>query len=411
MTKESILCAGLLAASLFGQQPAETGELPRDWRLPFRAPAQNVQPPEQLWAHLQPMWRLSRQASPDLRSFDALGIEVLADPAWQRHRDALTGKPIDDGYLSAIIRASRHAPDRAIAFYGAFLVGDPAQVFRLIEHIPGEPERAIREEAYQRAVAYLRVHLPAKVPGDLDEWRKTQVGPGGEAPPKPGAFAYSLDPMPFVALLDVADWRDQEQALWFLQRLAELRPELGGLALQIGQQRLRELVATGNPRATKAARDFVALLDPQAEGRELPDADADAGAWQEWFDAVVHDLFPPLRRISDGLYDLYPSADLDEVVEVGRRALQAGKLVTPNTTGATTSKAPYRGLRIDGLPAPLDELGLEVGVVVTAVNGAPVATAEDLLALLERHLPHQRQLFVEYVSTKGEPRAIRYRLR
>lgn len=410
--RTAIVCLSLLAAPAAAQQePTQDPALADDWRMPFRAPQSNLVPPENLWPHLKPMWDISRKSAPELKHFDERGVEVVEDPSWQRHHDALTQIAMDAGYLSAVIRESRHDVDRAIAFYGAFYVPDPATVINLIGHIPGEPVRAIREDAYVRAIEYLRVHLPARVPGDLEEWQKVRVGPGGQKPPRPGDFAFALDPSPFVALLSVDDPRDQEQALWFLSRLAELRPKLGTLSLDLAKARLRELVNDGNEKVRAAARAFVAILDPLVEGRDTPEDDAAPEAWTAWYDAVLHDVFPPIRRISEGLYDLYPSEDLDELVRVGRRALRDGSLVTGNANGTTNSGAPFRGARIETLPEPLDRLGLEIGFVVTAINGVPTPTADAILRTLERSLPHQRRIFVEYVDPRGENRAIQYRRR
>ena len=41
---------------------------------------------------------------------------------------------------------------------------------------PGEPVRALREDAYRRAVAFLRVHLNKTNEGDLEAWQKIRGG-------------------------------------------------------------------------------------------------------------------------------------------------------------------------------------------------------------------------------------------
>lgn len=388
--------------------PAGTAE-GVDWRMPFRSPASNVAPPD-CWVDLRPMYEIARDAAPEQRSFDANGTEVIDDPVWRQHHDAFVVSRIDAGYLSVILRDSRHISDRAIAFYGSFYVPDPSVVLQLVQHIPGEPARGLREDAYRRAAEYVRVHLPTRVDGDLDAWSKTRPAPGGGRPPRPGTYVHPFDPTAFVALLGVDDWRDYEQALWFLSRCTESRKEVGLAALDMGHALLRNVIATGRPSTRQAAQEFVALLDPVAD-RKSPTTEAPSDDWLAWYAAAVHDIFPPLRRISEGLFELYPSADLDDLVRVGTAALKNGSLGTDGVSGTNAQGGPFRGFRLETLPAPLDQLGLEHGFTITSINGVPSATAAAMLKLFEKSAARTKRFVVEFVDRQGAARAIEYRRR
>jgi hypothetical protein len=398
------LALALALSPLATAQEADPGAV--DWRMPFRSPQANLVPPEDMWAHLRPMYEIARKAAPDNLQIED-GVEVVLDPSWIEHRKALDAMRQDAGYVSLVLRDSQHVADRAIAFYGAFYHPDPQSVLQLIEHIPGEPSRALREDAYRRAVDFIRSNLGDKVEGDLEAWEKLDLGPAGQKPPRPGDYLFGFDPTAFVALWSVEDERDHEQGLWFLARCAEARQGIGVAAWMLGRDRLRELAASGSPKVRVAIADFVRAVSGMTCGLE---ADADADAWLAWL-AEAHDqVFPPLLRVSAGLYDLFPHADRDELAKVGRAHLAAGTLGTDNVLGSTKAGLPYRGFRIEKLPSPLDRLGLEPGCVLLSVNGTPTPTSARLTQILERGLPAPAQFVVEFIDVAGRNKAIRYRV-
>ena len=148
-----LLATALALSPLAAAQEADPNAV--DWRMPFRSPQANLVPPEDMWAHLRPMYEIARQAAPDNVQIED-GIEVVLDPSWLEHRKAFEAVRQDAGYVSLVLRDSKHVADRAIAFYGAFYLSDPQQVMQLIEHIPGEPSRGLREDAYRRAAGYIQ---------------------------------------------------------------------------------------------------------------------------------------------------------------------------------------------------------------------------------------------------------------
>ena len=82
--------------------------------------------------------------------------------------------------------------------------------------------------------------------------------------------------------------------------------------------------------------------------------------------------------------------------------------------GKTKDGHPYRGLRIERVPADLEILALPEGAVITAVNGVPLSTTDSLQKLFAKLFPTDRdittrRLMVEYVF-EGANHAIEYRV-
>lgn len=394
-TTSCLLLATLVTAPL-ASQAAEPEQA--DWRLPFRNPSQKLDPPENMYRELQVMLARSRASGVE-PYFNKDGIEVCDDNTWREaHRRLLALERQDAGYLSQVIRLSGSVEDREIALYGMYYNRDLSLVMQLINHIPGEPVRRLREDGYLRAARFLSAQLPKKNAGSLEEWKKIRVGPGGTMPPKPGEFTFEFDEFPFFMLLNTDSPIDQRQALWFLGEVVKARPSTWKDYLAAASPVLYPLALHDDAGVRQSTRDFIALLDPDGEKRKAPGDDAPDSEINAWLDAIMYDIFPPIRHISPGLVDLYPSDDLKAIMATGTRLLQDGSLGDP-TSGKTKGKTPtyYRGLRIARMPEPLDMLGLKVDWVVTAINGRPVASCAEILNVLKAE-KWRRSFMVEYIA-------------
>lgn len=405
----------VVPTALHAQQAGDQAPV-RDWRLPFRAPQANLVPPEEMFRHLQVMLDIAQRAPAGEKHLGEDGEEVVDDPAWQAARDRLAEVRFDPGYLSLVLRDSRHAAHRLLAFYAAQYCPQPQYAMQLIEHIPGEPERGLRQAAMQWAVPYVEEWLPKLNEGDIAEWNRLAVGPAGEKPPRPGDPTVSLDPGPFLALAALDEPIDQRQALWFLARCTAARPSFGMDVLDRGRQLLKILAAVEDPEVRLAVVDLLTELDPDrdraAEHSAVGDGDPvpDPAALLAWLEAVDYQLFPPLRRISAGLYELYPRADRDQLVAVAMAGIQDGSLLTM-AGGKTADGDAYYGLRIQALPEPLDRLGLGIGDTLTSINGLPLTSAQTLSRRIELSARPGSSFLLEYVDRGGVPRAIDYRVR
>ena len=104
------------------------------------------------------------------------------------------------------------------------------------------------------------------------------------------------------------------EALWFLARAAEFRPEFGAQALDMARDRLPKLIAMEDEAVRLAVADFLGAVDPDPE--RIPPENLAGQELTDWLEQVLYALFPPIRRISEGLFELWPGEDRDLLAEV-----------------------------------------------------------------------------------------------
>jgi hypothetical protein len=377
---------------------------------PFRTPKTNLQPPLAFYDEVREMDRLQRDPTTCRNAVDAEGRPTCDNPKWQEHRQqALSKGQRLGGYLATVLQDSGSAADRRLAFYGSYFVDSIQDTIAIMSMIPGEPEAATRDENYGRAIDFLRVHLTksrdgeaaARDPSPADYARDAVVG--NKVYERPDAPLYSLDLNPFCALAEIGEPRDQAQALWFINEVVGIRKEFGQHALSLMKDFLLPLLAHRHEELGKQARAFLQAVD--SKGRKAPEGagERELGAW---LDAVVYDVFPPIRQVSAGLVELHASDDLRRIGEVGRDALARDALGSTRT--GRVGQMPYRGFRVMRLPAPLELLRIPVDAVITHVNGVPVATSAELLDAVTLFAKDRRKLIVEFVH-EGGTKAIEYR--
>ncbi len=380
----------------------------QDWRIPFRNPQKNLAPPEDLFRELRIMQSIAPGPDSSGVSYDQEGRLICDDSEWQRAYDRLLQLRYDPGYISMVLRESGSVLDRETAMYGAFYGPEIEHSFNLIRHIPGEPVRRIRELGYRLALGFLEVHLASTITGDVEEWVATKVGPAGNKGPRPGTFAYELDMVPFIALLEIGDDLDRAQVFWFMSECIRLRSDLGPAYFGYSQLPLRNSLSSKNADLKKNALGLIALVDPVQ--RETPASELDDAALQDWFDDVIYRVFPPIRPIHAALTELYASEDLDQLVAKGRELLTNGSLGDPEN-GQLKSGSYYRGLRLLHLPDPLPKLGFAANQVITAIDGEPIGSCEDLLRVLSKLMELKKTSLMVFYVDRGEERAREFRLR
>lgn len=418
------LLPGLFALSVgaaaAAQDPKPIAYPQRDILSPFRAPAEVYAAPDKLFSLLRRM----RALADDLgirREFDAEGREVLDHDGWRLLRQEVDRIGIDASYLAAILRMSKNADDRATALYATFFCKQPDYVLNLISHIPGEPERKAREQAFPRAVAYLKAHLRKRF-GDLSaEDKKTavqalpQIGsPAAKAAgitrlPRDEDHLHDLRLVPFFQLLDLDDPLDQAQGLWFLTEVFLIRGDLALLWLEPALPRVRQLLVADDARVREQAIGLLHTIGP-ADLR-VPAATEEPAALQAWAELAVRALFPPIRNLNDTIVQLHPSPERDALVAAGVQALE-GDSLGEATFGKTKDGMAYRGFRVARVPDGLKALAIPAGAVITAINGSPIEGSASLLRTIKEQLAllkHPRNLLVEYVLD-GSSRAVEYRI-
>ncbi len=383
-----------------------------EYLRPIRSPNKNLQPPLELYDELRQM-RAIASGSGARVSVDQDGREVCDSAEWQQARARAQIKATRmGGYLAVVGQDSGDAADRALAYYGAYWIETIQDTISIMALIAGEPVPQIREEAMQRALAFLRVQIGKNRGGGS--------GPRGASPVEfgegraigqrvyddPDAPAYDLDINPWCALVACEQARDQAQGLWFLRELVLLRKQYGAESIALIQGLLPALVVHKEPEVRKQAHAYLAAIDPRK--RPVPAEGMPNEAVLAWLDAVIYDLFPPIRRVSAGLYDLYPSADLAQIVATGKDLLARDAI--GSTASGTVGGVFYRGFKVLRQPTPLDLLGLPKDAVITSINGAPVTDSKSLLATLTTILGNKRSLMVEFVANERQ-KAIEYRLK
>jgi hypothetical protein len=188
-----------------------------------------------------------------------------------------------------------------------------------------------------------------------------------------------------------------------------VRPDLAKGWLEPALPRVVEIFRGKDARARTEARGLMAALAPATI--QQPAADAPDAAWETWLTAVTKAVYPPIRRLSEALYALYPS---EERTALGARVAEAlaGDTLGDQASGKTEDGKAYWGFRLARLPKELEGMGVPAGAVVTALNGRPMRTAKDLLTTGTNLLGAgrgQRSLVVEFVH-EGKQKAVEYRV-
>src|SRR5262249_31703828 len=242
-----------IAAAAAQNVKAPAGYPERDILTPFRKVDQIVAPPDKVMAQLRLMPSIA-DAATVVKDFDKSGREIVDDDGWRAARAELATLRIDAGHLAQVIRGSRKADDRDLAFYGMFYCTGVDDVLNLISHIPGEPVAQTRAKAYPRAVAFVRANIAQKW-GDLSN-EDRQVGMRNlPAPGSPAARAMGIKRAPrdedtlhqvilrpFFQMLDQDGALDQAQALWFLKECFMVRRDLAAQWTEPAVPRIAQLL-------------------------------------------------------------------------------------------------------------------------------------------------------------------------
>ena len=419
-TTLSLLAAlAALVGPCRSQEPQHVAYPERDALSPFRRPADVYAPPDELFRLLRAMQAIAERPGAATR-FDADGREVVDDDGWRALRADVTRLGVDGAYLAQVLRLHKNVADRGTALYGMFWSDNVEHVLDLIAHIPGEPDRALRERALPRAIEYLRVHLRRRFRDLGDEHKQALL----DAMPQPGSpvakargitrlpvdddHLHDLRVVPFLQLLDQPAALDQAQALWFLAQVFELRPDLALRWLEPALPRVRQLLAADDENVRDQAIALFAAIGP----RDLPAAPLDDPRdLQAWADAAAKAMFPPIRNLNDALVQIHPSPERDALVAAATAALETSAIGDPFSRRLGDG-AYYRGLRLATVPEPLRPPAIPPGAVITTVNGVAVEDAQSLLRTVRQQLAlrgHPRTLLVEYVRDEAR-HAIEYRL-
>ena len=420
VASHTLLCAALsvaAAAPAAAQEPTQCGYPERDILSPFRSPKDVAAPPDELFRNLRVMQNVARR-SPELTSIDGKGRQVVDNDAWRQAYDRAQAIGIDAGMLAKMMRLHRNVDQRGVAFFAGFYCDNIGYVMELISHIPGEPARSIREQAFPKAVSFLRAHLGRRFGELTDEERAVVVAnmpkPGSPAAkargiqraPRDDDHLHGLRLTPFFQLLDVEDPIDRAQALWFLKEVFRIRMDLASAWLEPALPRVKELLLSDSPDVRAEATTMFQLIGPA----DLPPPPEAAPALRAWADRASKHLFPPIRNLNDTIVQLFPSAERDALVEAAVAALENDSIGDP-FRGRGDDGAWYTGYRIARVPDAPTPLAIPAEAVITSINGVTVDSGAAVLTIAKKFAQRARptRVLVEYVR-KGKRHAVEYRI-
>ncbi|MCK5945045.1 MAG: hypothetical protein KAI24_23860 [Planctomycetes bacterium] len=418
---KTLFRAAAAAASLLpfarAQQPIDCGYPERDILSPFRTPTDVYAPPDELFRNLRIMKNLAAKF-PDRCSFDSRGREIVDHDVWRQAYEKVQSIGLDAGVLAQMMRLHRDNGQRDTAFFAGFYCANIGYVMELISHIPGEPIRATREQAFRRAIEFLRANLGRKF-GELSDDERAVVmanmpeigspvakSRGITRAPRDGDHLHSLRMAPFFQLLDAEESIDHAQALWFLKEVFKIRLDMANAWLEPALPRIRQLLGSDDPQVRKEAIELFQVVGP----KDLPPPPEDADALVAWAETAGKHLFPPIRNLNDAIVQLFPSAERDAIAAAAIAALENSSIGDP-FRGQTDDGQWYAGYRIARVPDALKPLAIPAEAVITAVNGVTILDAESLVATARKQLkrPRPTRVFVEYVH-RGKAHAIEYRV-
>jgi len=429
VTTHPLIALALLCVTQAQVTPAQDPQDPivaypeRDILSPFRSPSDLYAPPDELFQQLSIMQNIANRAGAK-KSFDASGREVVDDPTWRQARAKVNEIGIDAGVLAGMMRLHRNAMQRETAFYGAFYCANNGYVMEFISHIPGEPTQRTREAAFPRAIQFLRANLSRRFGQLTDDEKALALGalpeigsPVAKAQgltrlPGDEDHLHSLRMAPFFQLLDVADTLDQAQALWFIKETITIRPDFANLWLEPSLPRLQQLLLSNAKDVRQQAIEIFQLIgtDKTPAPPSDPASPSSNEALVAWAKEAAKHLFPPIRNINDAIVQLFPSEERDAIVKAGIQALENSAIGDPYRAQRKDGSW-YQGFRVGRVPEELVRLAIPMDSVITTVNGAPIGSAEELLAIVTKQANGKkpRRVMVEYVL-KGQSHAIEFRI-
>lgn len=343
---------------------------------PFRKPGEKlvgaqVSQLNDLLRSLRKMMAIANKADPKQVSFDSTGREVVQDDAWKAAYETVKQDGLKmAGWLGLILQKDVDAVRRGLAAYGMYYLNNPQEIFHLISYLPGEPRADIREAGMQRALEFLSVHLPESKP------QNSKSPDNGIVVPR-----FLFNPLPFIQLLDQPNNVDIGQGIWFLSELLKIRPDLGRAYFDEIYEILPKLLRSKSKTVRLRTLDFLAAVDRKSNRRQKVGDSIEAQL--EWVKTLDYELFPPIRRISSGVVDLYPSEDLDRLIAAGKKLLASG--LQQGTAKGTGEFVRY-GIRLDSVPAPLDQIGIPTGALIVAINAAPTRNVKELRLRIDEAL-------------------------
>ncbi len=385
----------LLALLLPGPVRAQGGipkrnAKPRDpFKAPFRffVPRWSIELKGEIRAVLEEAKVLERiWSSAKDRAFDEEGRPTCKTGGFEKRVAAFRARlGTMAGHLGLVLRDHVRTDWRRAAHFASFFVPRVQDSLDLFSYLPYEPDFGARRTAIPRILPFLRA----------------QAGRRGEN----GKLRYSFDYQPYVDLCRVRWTPDRRLAFRVLGTLAKADRDSVAEAARFLKPWIEKALVSGDKSPRREVVLFLNALDPDAR---IPSSPEEAVAA---YRGLIRRLFPDIL-LKDGLCEIRPGRDRDRLVEVGREWIRSGKVGFRDQVSVEGSPLGVAyGLRLRKIPEPVDRLGLKEGDLLTALDGQPILSPEDLLTALEARLrAGARSLVLEWIDAKGKRRARRFLL-
>jgi hypothetical protein len=358
---------------------------------PFRKPNKRVLDEKSskladLVHDLQIMRDIASKAETKALSVDKTGREICDGDGWDAAYERVRANSLkQEGWLGKVLLEDQNGLRRRAAAYGMFYFNNPQDVIHMISYLPGEPIHEIRTDGYHRALDFLKVHLPQSVPQN----KASKFASSGIVVPR-----YNFNPLPFMQLLEQKSDLDRAEGLWVLSEVLRIRPDLGRAYFAEISHVLPKLLTSKSKMVRTRAVDFMAAIDTKRGRPAL--ADAKDEERMKWFEQLDYELFPPIRHISTGRVELYPSKDRDDLVKACKQVMATDDAL-PKGTAKIKPTMRY-GLRVNHLPKPLGLLGIPAGALIVAVNGGPTRTKAELMEWINDSLARRKKMLARYAT-------------
>ncbi len=392
-----VICAAAVGAQT--KTPAGAGQAPA--KPKFRRNAKPTDPFGKPFQFFVPQWSVELQGeirevldraavleriwrNAEDRGFDDEGRPTCRAPRWDELLAQMKPKlKLLAGHLGLVLRDHVRADRRRAAHFASLFVPRIQDVLDLVSYLPYEPDFSVRRDGLARVPPFVEHHAGARKPD--------------------GRYAYRFDYVPFADLARTNWIPDRVLALRVLTALARVRREDAAEAARRIQGTLRQNLGSKREALRRATREFLTALDPK-HPCPVPAAEA-----QSHLEALLRRLFPDID-VRGGLCLIYPGPDRDAIVAKGRAWLSSGKAAFRDQVSLKDPAGMIAyGIRLHAPPPPLDKLGLKEGWLLTALDGEPLFTAQDIIRILKKRIAFgARSFLLEWVDEEGRRRARRY---
>lgn len=394
------------------QRPAQSQNVLPKWPFnqPFRYfnPIQRAEPKPGIVRLLR---RLDYARALYIRS-KKRGTDVHGRPSIQNKEFTETIAAIQpqlrnmQAYFLYLMRDHAKITYRRAAHFGCLYIPDMRQVFEAISYAPCDPDRDTRQYAMLMGAPILRKYLPQRGP----EGKPVTVDLDSKGPKPP--YTWPFDSDPYLNLLRAPAIEERLYGLSFLRIFAATRPDQAAEQIRRMDRFFLDGLVSPNKDIAKVTR-FV-INDLAIATRSITGIQDDCPKKPEeataFFHKLMHKLFPDIR-IRGGLVDLYEGAELRQVLDKLETLCKENKLGFRDSQkiGTKGSQRLARGIRLRDYPV-LKKIGLEAGLLVTAINGSPVLDPKEipkLVGLLWKARQHAFAL--TFIDDKGQERVLQYR--